>query len=112
MKEPTRLKAGDLRHRMTVKAGPLEGGAVVETDVPMAIAVLPLGFQARENIAAGGQQAATTYTLTCRYRTDLVESMVLDEQCCTERTFQIVAIIPRDRLDAIDMTCIESARAA
>lgn len=108
----TRLRAGDLRHRVSIKSGQLEGGATIETGVPMAIAALPLAFQVREGLAAGGQQSATTYTVTCRYRTDITESMVLTEQCCTERTFQIVAIIPRDRLDALDMTCIESERAA
>jgi len=104
------MNAGELRHRMTIQApiGVLsETDAVnIDTGVPMKIDVLPLPFQGRERLAAGGVQAQTIYTVTCRYREDIRQSCVLNEECCTHRVFQILAIIPSDRRDALDMTCV------
>ena len=74
----------------------------------MSIEVLPLQFQARESLAQGGLMTQTLYTLRCEYREDLRPSFVLVEQCCTQRTFQIQAIIPSDRRDRIEMTCVTS----
>jgi len=106
------MRAGELRHEMTMRApiGVLhETDAVdVDTQVYMKIEPLPLAFQQREQLAAGGLNTATTYTLTCRYRTDVRPAYVFVEHCCTQRTFQIVAIIPRDRRDALDLTCVTS----
>lgn len=103
------LRAGELNHFVTITAPP---GVLHESDtvavadnVPMAITVLPLQFQERERLGQGGLQTQTIYTLTCRYREDLRPSFVLAEQCCTTRTFQILAIVPSDRKDALDMTC-------
>ena len=103
-------RAGDLRHRMTITApaGVLDENVPVdvEASVPMKITVVPLPFQSRETLNLGGLQTQTLYAVTCRYRTDLKPSFVLVEQCCTQRTFQIMAIIPSDRQDAVDMTCV------
>lgn len=103
------LRAGDLRHYLTLEA---PAGAIdveasdLETHVPAAITVVPVNFQNRENQQAGGLQTATAYTVTVRYRTDLVASYVWREECCTQRRFQILSIIPSDRRDAVDMTCV------
>lgn len=78
----------------------------VEQSVPMALTVLPLAFQPRENLAVGGLQTATLYTAQCRYRTDIRPNFVLRELCCTQRVFQILAIIPGDQRDVLDMTCV------
>jgi head-tail adaptor len=106
------MRAGELRHQMTIQApiGVLHETESVDVDslVPMKIDVLPLAFQARENLALGGPQTQTVYTVTCRYRTDIKPAYVLKEECCTERTFQILAVIPSDRRDALDMTCVTS----
>lgn len=102
--------SGELQHRVSVRApiGVLhETDAVdIESGVPVKIEPVPLQFQPRERLATGGLQSQTLYTVTSRYRTDMRPSFVLVEECCTERTFQIVAIIPGDRRDALEMTCV------
>jgi head-tail joining protein len=104
------MDIGSLRHTMTIQAplGVLSETLPVDVDtsVPMAIAVLPLQFQARERLDAGGLQTQTLYTVTCRYREDVRPAYVLLEQCCTLRRFQILSIIPGDRRDVLDMTCV------
>jgi hypothetical protein len=62
--------------------------------------------QPRENQALGGIQHQTNYTVNVGYRTDVQPSYVVVEQCCTRRRLQIVAVIPTDRRDALDMTCV------
>lgn len=106
---PRSFVTGELRHPMTIHA--LAGtDAVAATDVatnvPMKITVVPLAFQQRELLDAGGLRTQTLYNIACRYRTDMKAAYVLVEQCCTQRTFQIVAIIPSERKDALDMTCV------
>ena len=104
------MNAGSLKHIVDVQApiGVLdEANAVtVAEGVRAAIDVLPLAFQQREQIQVGGLRTQTLYTVTCRYRTDLRPDLVLLEQCCTRRTFQILAIIPSDQRESIDMTCV------
>lgn len=113
------MNVGALRHHVTIEApigtltneSPLaalnETQAVsVATGVPAKIEVVPLQFQHRESIAGGGLRTETIYTVTVRYREDLRASYQLLEQCCTQRRFQILAIIPSDRKDATDMTCV------
>lgn len=106
----TRVTAGDRKHEITIQApiGVLDESAAVtvEEGVRMAITVLPLPFQQREQLRIGGVGSQTLYTVTCTYRTDVQPSYVLLEQCCTQRTFQIVAIIPSDRRDVLAMTCV------
>lgn len=80
--------------------------SVVEAHVPMSVTVLPPQFQGREAQAGGALQTQTVYTVGARYRTDLSASYVLVEECCTERRFQIISIVPSDRRDAVDMTCV------
>jgi len=104
------MRGGELRHVLTIRAplGVLSDTEAVDVapSVPMKIEALPLAFQQREQLAGGGLNTQTTYTLTCRYRTDVRPAYVFVEQCCTQRTFQIVAIIPGARRDALDMTCV------
>ncbi len=106
------MRAGDLRHHVTITApaGVLNETlpVVVESSIPMRITVLPPAFQARESLNLGGLQTQTIYTVSCRYRTDIKPAFVLVEQCCTQRTFQILSIVPSDRQDAVDMTCVTS----
>lgn len=104
------MDVGNLRHRITIRApiGVLNESlpVVVEEGVPMALTVLPLAFQAREALQLGGLQNPTLYTAQCRYREDIRHDFELREECCTQRVFQIVAIIPGDRKDVLDMTCV------
>jgi hypothetical protein len=104
------MKVGALSHVVTVRApvGVLsETDAVdVATSVPAAIAVLPAQFQQRETLATGGLRTQTLYGVTLRYRTDILASYVLVEECCTERTFQILAVVPGDKRDVVEMTCV------
>lgn len=105
-----RLTAGDLRHTVTVEApvGVLHESEAVEiaARVPMKIEPLAPPFQTIEYQALGGLQSATRYIASSRYRTDISTAYVLKEQCCTRRTFQIVAIVPNAKTDALDMTCV------
>lgn len=104
------MKVGELRHTVTIQApiGVLDEVSAVDiaSKVPAAIAVVPLAFQQRENLVTGGLRTQTLYSVTVRYRTDLKASYVLNEACCTQRTFQILAIIPGDRRDITEMTCV------
>ena len=106
-------EVGDLRHAVTIQApiGVLSDTDPVniQTNVPMAVTVLPLAFQPREGLALGGLQTQTIYTLTCRYREDVRPAYVLKEECCTQRVFQILSIIPGDRRDWLDMTCVTNS---
>lgn len=106
---PRSFAVGELKHSMTLHA-PAGTDAVtavdVDTNVPIKITVVPLQFQRQERLDLGGPQTQTLYTLACRYREDVKAAYVWVEQCCTQRTFQILAIIPSDRKDALDMTCV------
>lgn len=103
------LRASDLRHYVTISApaGVLSADATVVVErEPASIAVTPPNFQRNEALAAGGLQTQTLYTVSLRYRTDLRADYAIVEECCTERRFQILSIVPSDRRDAIDMTCV------
>jgi hypothetical protein len=107
------LRASDLWHSLTVHApaGTQETVAAAEdlfTRVPAAITVVPVQFQSPERLDLGGVQSATRYVVSLRYRTDVKADYVLVEECCTARRFQILSIVPSDRRDAIDMTCVTS----
>jgi len=105
------MRAGDLRHRMTMTAPvgvfpasdtlPID----IETSIPMKITVLP---PALESLNLGGFQTQTFYRLGCRYRTDIKPSFVLKEECCTQRAFQILSVVPSERQDDVEMTCVTS----
>lgn len=105
------LRAGDLKHTVTVLA-PAGTHATETADynvaerVPAAIQVVPPQFQARESLGLGGVQSQTEYQVTLRWREDLLPAYALVEECCTARRFQIVAIIPSDRRDALDLKCV------
>jgi len=104
------MKVGELRHTVTVVApiGVLDESesVTVDSDVPTRIEALPAQFQQREILATGGLRTQTLYTVGMRYRTDLRASYVLQENCCTQRLFQILAVVPSDRRDSIEMTCV------
>lgn len=103
------LRAGDLEHVVSLiaPAGTVTvDESLIDSGLPAAITVLPLQFQGRESLGLGGQQTQTIYTVSVRYRTDVLPSMLVVETCCTQRRFQIIAIVPSDRRDALDMTCV------
>jgi hypothetical protein len=106
------MDVGSLRHLVTIRApiGVLhETDAIdVATDVRMSIDELELPFQQREQLNLGGLQTQTIYTAVCRYREDVRASYVLVESCCTQRTFQIVAMIPKRHEGKTEMTCVTS----
>lgn len=106
------LRAGELRHTVTIEApaGTLleDAASDVATGIPAAIDALPPQFQQREGMAVGGLQTSTTYLLSVRYREDLLPSYVLVEECHTQRRFQILSIVPSNRGDALDMQCVTS----
>src|SRR5690349_9970860 len=94
------LRAGDLSHMLTLESPAGVSGADasdLDEHVPAAITVVPVNFQNREGLQAGGLQTVTAYTVSVRYRTDLSPAYVWREECCTRRRFQIVSIIPSDR---------------
>jgi head-tail adaptor len=103
------LRAGDLSHTGSIIAPPgtLAAEEVeVDSEVPASIVVVPVSFQSPERFAAGGLQAQTTYTVSTRYRTDVRASYVFVEDCCTQRRFEILSVVPSDRRDALDMRCV------
>ena len=113
-----RLKTGDLREwvRIETAGGTLSdtGGqtsttpVVLAASVPAAIEPLPIGFQAREGQALGGQQAALTHQIRMRYREDIKPSMRIVELESPNRTFEIVVPPQPDvRKREITMLCSE-----
>jgi hypothetical protein len=110
MRDTTRpLTSGELKHRVTISA---PAGTIAETEttvaenVPAAVSVLSPQFQAREALQHGGLMSHLFYMVSLRYRTDMHPSLVLVEECCTQRRFQIQSVIPSDRRDAVDMMCV------
>lgn len=99
---------GELRHLMTIRAPagvyPASDAAAVDvaTNVPMKIHPMP----ANEVLAIGGLQSRTAYVVTARYREDIEPSYVLVEQSGLQRTFQILSVVPADRSNWIDLTCV------
>lgn len=104
-----RTTAGDRSHLIRIEA-PAGTLALAETEieakVPAAILPWPIDSQPRERLAAGGVQNQTNYTVNIGYRTDVQPTYIAHELCCTQRVFQILALIPTDRRDALDLTCV------
>lgn len=103
------IRSGDLSHRGSIvaPAGTLAvAEQVVAAQVPASIVVVPVQFQSPERFAGGGVQAQTSYTVSIRYRTDVQASYLFVEECCTRRRFEILAVTPSDRRDAVDMRCV------
>jgi head-tail adaptor len=112
--KPAQFSAGQLSHRVTLRAPAGSFGAATDTDlatsIPAKIVPVPLQFQAREQLSAGGLNGQTAYTITVRYREDVRRDHQLIEECHTQRTFQIVTIQPTDRGDALEITCVVGER--
>lgn len=104
------VPSGQMRHRVTLHAPEGTHGAGspddLATGIPAKIEAVPLQFQQQERLAAGGVKGQTLYSITIRYRDDVTSDLVLVEECCMEREFQILSIIPDDRLQFLDMTCV------
>lgn len=103
------LYAGDLKERVTVFApagtyAPTDTD--IETGVPAGIWALPIQFQSREQLGLGGLTTTTTYMVSVRFRTDIEPNYVLVEEGGLARRFQIIARVPSERRDALDMTCV------
>lgn len=110
------VAAGEMRHRLTLHApeGTRDEGSPddLATGIPAKITALPLAFQQQERLAAGGVRAQTVYTIVVRYRDDIQGDLQLVEECCTERTFQILSIIPDDKLVDLELTCVVGPKVA
>lgn len=111
--------AGEMRHRLTLYAPEgTRGGGVDEigspdelaTGIPAKIEAMPLQFQQQERLAVGGPNRQTLYNITMRYRDDVAADLQLIEECCTERTFNILSIIPSDKMDWLELTCVVGER--
>lgn len=108
------VAAGEYRHRLTLHApeGTRGTGTAQDlaTSIPAKITAVPLQFQQQERLAAGGQNVQTLYAIVVRYREDVATDLHWIEECCTERVFQILSIIPDDKLSELEMTCIVGQR--
>lgn len=110
------VASGEMRHRVTLYApqGTRDTGSPdnLATGIPAKILALPPAFQQRERLEAGGVRAQTLYTITMRYRDDVQEDLQLIEECCMERTFHILSIVPDDRLIDLELTCVVGPKVA
>jgi head-tail adaptor len=111
------VASGVLTHRLTLHApegtygtGDPAPAADIATSIPAKIDAVPLQFQLQERIAAGGQNVQTLYSIVVRYRSDVEQKYEWHEDCCTQRTFQILSIIPDDTLSWLEMTCVVGQR--
>lgn len=102
--------AGVMRHRVRLFApeGTRGDGTAqtIASHIPASITAVPLQFQQQERLAAGGVNAQTLYSIDIRYRPDVAKDLQLVEECCTERTFNIVTMIPSDKMDWLSLTCL------
>ena len=110
------VASGEMRHRITIFApdGTYSAGSPsnLAEGIPAKITALPLAFQQQERLNAGGVRAQTVYSIVLRYRDDVTEDMELIEECCMERTFRILSMIPDDRLVNLELTCVVGPRVA
>lgn len=110
------VASGEMRHRLTLFApeGTRDQGSPEDlaTGIPAKITAVPLQFQQQERLAAGGLRTQTLYTVVIRYRDDVQEDLQLIEECCTARTFQILSIIPDDKLVDLELTCVVGPKVA
>lgn len=111
------VASGQMRHRLTLHApegthgtGNPAPAVDIATSIPAKIEAVPLAFQLQERIALGGQNVQTLYSIHVRYRDDVEQKFEWHEECCTERTFQILSIIPDDTLSELEMTCVVGQR--
>lgn len=103
----TRLTSGELRHWMNIEA-PI---GVLHESEPVSIATaVPMSVDEEtpvlEQQALGGLRTETHYKLRSRYRTDVKASYVLLEQCCTQRRFEVLAVVPGERRDEMRFRCV------
>lgn len=105
--------SGQMRHVVTIHApegtygtGNPSPAVDIAEHVPAKIDALPLPFQQQERLAAGGLNTQVVYAIEMRYRDDVQANFVLNEECCMQRTFQIIQMIPSDRLDWLQLTCV------
>lgn len=112
--KPARFSSGEMTHRVTLYApeGAFDVASAgdIATGIPAKIIAVPLEFQRREHIGAGGLQSTTAYTVMVRYREDIRTDHILIEECHTERRFHIVSIVPNERGDGLELTCIVGDR--
>lgn len=104
-----RITAGERSHLVDILAPAgtfADNETLVEAKVPASIVPWPVGSQPQESLGLGGVQNTTKYTVNIGYRTDVPSSYVAQELCCTQRRFQITAVVPSDRRDALDLTCV------
>lgn len=105
------LRAGDFSHRLTLFA-PAGTREVMDTNLATGVParIQAMTAQQREQLAIGGIQGQTIYIVTIRYRNDVQSDLVPREECCTQRQFQILSLIPTDRREALEMTCVVGDR--
>lgn len=108
--KPRAFSSGELSHRLTLYAPEGTTPAAVATGVPAKVIAVPLQFQQREQFGAGGLNGQTAYTVMVRYREDVRREYQWREECCTQRTFHIVAVQPTERGDGLECTCIVGER--
>jgi head-tail adaptor len=105
------VASGKKRHRVTIYApegtsNEFSGSPTeIATGIAASIEPLPLQFQQQERIAAGGQRGQVVYNVAIEYRDDLQANFEIHEECCMERTFHIVTMIPDDKLREWLLTC-------
>lgn len=104
------VASGQMRHRLTLHApaGTRGDGTAVDllSGLPAKIEAVPLQFQQQERLAAGGIQGQTLYNIAMRYHDEIAKDLELHEECCLQRTFQILQMIPSDKMDWLDLTCV------
>lgn len=106
------VSAGEMRHRVTIYAPAGTSDALsgspgeLATGLPAKILALPLQFQQQERLAVGGVRGQTVYNVWIRYRDDLQADFQLQEECCSERVFNIVAMIHDDKRQDWELTCV------
>ena len=103
--------SGQMRHRLTIYApegtygvGDPAPAVNIATGIAAMIEAMPLQFQQQERLAAGGISRETLYNIEMRYRGDIDAQFQLVEECHTQRRFNIVAMIPSDKMDWLKVT--------
>lgn len=102
------MNAGTLRHRVTIQRKTVTrdsygGETVTWTDVATVWAMVkPIG--GREYYGAGQTLAESTYTVTMRYRADVIPAWRLEYGT---RVFDVQAVVPDEKNSMLTIGCRE-----
>jgi head-tail adaptor len=99
-------------HRLTLHApeGTRNSGSPADLASGVRAQITALTIQERERLGLGGLTSQTVYIIRMAYRSDVDTDLILVEECCSQRRFQIVNMVPSDRNERLEITAVVGDR--